>query len=159
MMSKIRLLILVFFVILIKTKSAFSQNVKLVKFDELNKVINKNSKQTKAVHFWATWCKPCIEELPVLVGYSKKMSNFELILVSLDFKKDIEKLKSFARKNNIKQQILLLDEPDYDSWIDKISPKWSGAIPGTLIVNAKKRNFYQVSFDKDSFEKTLKHYF
>lgn len=160
MIPKKSISLLLFIVLFCISFFGVSQNVKLVKFDELNKLINKNSKETKIVHFWATWCKPCIEELPVITNYSNQNSGVELILVSLDFKKDLGKLKAYLIKNGIKSKVLLLDEPDYDSWIDKISIKWSGALPGTLLVNTQKnkKEFYEKSFTKNDFEKTLKYF-
>ena len=61
------------------------------------------AKQDKiVVHLWASWCGPCVNEVPELVEYSKKKSDVKFVIVSLDdYKEDIEKfLKSFPEFNN-----------------------------------------------------------
>ncbi|GAL81684.1 hypothetical protein JCM19274_529 [Algibacter lectus] len=94
------------------------------------------------------WCLPCVEELPYIQEYANKNPNVEVILVSMDFPKDIEtKLKPFLKKNNITTKVVLLDDPDANSWINKINPEWSGAIPFTIMFNNEKRFYYERSFD------------
>mgnify|MGYP000483516689 CR=1 FL=1 len=66
----------------------------------------------------------------------------------MDFPEDIEtKLKPFLEKKKITSKVILLDDPDSNTWIDKVDPNWSGAIPFTLVFNNNKRAFFERSFE------------
>ncbi|MBL7922794.1 MAG: TlpA family protein disulfide reductase [Bacteroidia bacterium] len=120
--------------------AADAQMVKVFKFDELTKRRYHAHDSIVVINIWATWCKPCVEELP---GFLKLEQEFEnkrvrFVYLSIDFKRELEtKLLPFLRKNQISSEVILLDEPDYNSWIDKIDPSWQGSIPATLITDAK----------------------
>ena len=141
----------------------FSQSgsVRVIKFEDLQRQINKISDTTLVVHFWATWCKPCIEELP---NYEKLSQEFikkkiRFVLVSMDFPKDLkDKVEPFIAKNNINSEVVLLDEPDYNAWIDEIDKDWSGTIPATLMVNLtmRKRIFFEGQANMEKFLEELK---
>ncbi|MBL7746856.1 MAG: redoxin domain-containing protein [Chitinophagaceae bacterium] len=118
----------------------FGQEVRRVKITDLEKIIAE-SKTPLIINMWATWCKPCIEEIPYFqeeaLAHSK--DSLQLLLVSLDFKEAFpNNIKTFAGKRNITASILWLDETDADYFCPKIDPKWSGAIPATLFINNKK---------------------
>ena len=126
-----------------------SAQVEIVKFNFLDGVMHSTNDTTYVVNFWATWCNPCIKELP----YFKKLredyldKKVSVILLSMDFRKDAHtRVDALIAKNNIKNRVLLLDEPDYNSWIDKVDSSWSGAIPATLICKGKVKKFYQHEF-------------
>lgn len=125
--------------IFIICSSAFAQkqDVPVVKFDHLKRIMNKKNDSVYVINFWATWCKPCIQEIPEFEQLTRayKDQKVQIILVSLDFKKNYEsKLLPFLRKRDISSKVILLDETDYNSWINKVEPSWSGAIPATLII-------------------------
>ncbi len=89
------------------------------------------------INFWATWCKPCVEEIPDLVKLSKNYSDpkIKIILVSNDFKKHIQShLIPFVKANHIGSNVVFMDEPNPNDWIELIDPNWSGAIPATLFI-------------------------
>jgi peroxiredoxin len=99
-----------------------------------------------------------VQEMPAFKElYNKyKNKNVEIILVSLDFGRDIQtKIKQFSIKHEIEAEIVILDDPDSNSWINKVSPEWSGAIPATLIYNKQTRFFYEKSFTFSELEKEL----
>lgn len=123
-------------------------DIPIYDFDALEPLLYTDSDKVHIVNFWAMWCAPCIKELPVFQEYAKNDPNVELILVSLDFPEDIEtKLKPFLEKKGISSKVVLLDDPDANSWIDKIDPNWSGAIPFSIIFNNKKRGYYERTFE------------
>ncbi|MBU2938175.1 TlpA family protein disulfide reductase [Lacinutrix sp. C3R15] len=93
------------------------------------------------------WCAPCVKELPYIQEYANKNPEVEVLLVSMDFPKDIDtKLKPFLKEKNISNKVVILDDPDANTWINKIDANWSGAIPFTIIFNNKKRAFFERSF-------------
>ncbi|WP_339705917.1 TlpA disulfide reductase family protein [uncultured Kriegella sp.] len=119
-------------------------------FESLEPLLYTKTNKTHIINFWAMWCAPCIKELPVFEQYQKDHPEVEMLLVSLDFPEDIEtKLKPFLKKRGITTDVVLLDDPDANSWIDKIDPNWSGAIPFTIIFNNKERAFYERPFDNN----------
>lgn len=134
---------------------ATAQDIKVVKYDQLKQVIERDSDQLKVINFWATWCGPCIKELPHFEQANNK-DNVEVILVSLDFIQDESKVKKFIAKKNLQSQVLLLNEKDYDSYMGKVDPSWSGAIPATLFVTSSgKKYFYEKPFTGEELEEAI----
>lgn len=143
----------------------YSQNVRVIKITELEKRIRNNSDTTYIVNFWATWCVPCVQELPDIDSIHSTFikEKVKVLLVSLDFKEDLKiKLIPFIATKKIKSEVLLLDELNANYFIPRVSNNWSGAIPATLIVNNQKKSnlFFEkklnYDFLKAEIEKSLK---
>jgi thiol-disulfide isomerase/thioredoxin len=118
---------------------AVSQPLRKVKIGEVDEYI-KNSKHPVMVSFWATWCAPCVEEIPWLqeAAEKHKKDSVELVLVSLDFATYYpKKITDFIKEKNFKATFLWLDETNADFFCPVIDPKWDGTIPVTLLVNNK----------------------
>ena len=134
---------------------ATAQDVKIVKYDQLEQAIASSSNKLRVINFWATWCGPCIKELPHF-EQANTNKNVEVILVSLDFVQDEAKVKKFVAKKNLQSQVMLLNEKDYDSYMGKVDDSWSGAIPATLFVTSSgKRHFYEKPFTGEELEKAI----
>ncbi len=125
--------------------SGYAQKAEIVKFDYVQKILESQSNEIQVINFWATWCAPCVKEIHLFETLHKDNPNMEVILINLDFADAIEKVNKFVNKNKLTSKVLLLDEIDYNKWIDKIDKTWSGAIPATLILNFKtgKRIFVE----------------
>ncbi|MDN4166784.1 TlpA disulfide reductase family protein [Cytophagales bacterium LB-30] len=117
--------------------------VTIVKFEDLHKELSAQSDSATVINFWATWCKPCVKELPYFEEYHRAHPEVRMLLVSLDFSEEVEKVNTFLAKKKITIPVVLLDETDYNSFIDKIEPTWSGAIPATIFLRGKKRIFVE----------------
>ena len=118
-------------------------------FDDFEQILQKNNDTTYVVNFWATWCGPCVKELPYFEALGEEMSGnkFKLILVSLDFERQIDsRLIPFLNKHKIKSDVLLLLDSKESEWIDRVDPSWSGAIPITIVYNRQSRQFYEKTF-------------
>ncbi|WP_035758612.1 TlpA family protein disulfide reductase [Flavobacterium tegetincola] len=125
-----------------------NQDIRVYNFDELEPLLYTNSSKTYIVNFWAMWCGPCIMEMPYFQEYVNQHPEVELLFVSLDFPKDIEKkLKPFLKKKGITAKVVLLDDADANHWIDEIDPNWSGALPFTIIFNNTNRTYHERSFE------------
>ena len=116
-----------------------AQDIKRIKIEDLVKMADTSSVPL-VINFWASWCAPCIKEIP---WFEKSVAEFKdqkvkLVLVSLDFAEDFPKgIAAFAKKNNYKSTIVWLDETNADEFCPKIDTSWDGAIPVTLMVNNK----------------------
>lgn len=131
--------------LLVSGINANAQNkVTVYKTDQLLKRIYNNSDTTYVVNFWATWCKPCVAELPEFekLHTEQKGNHVKVILVSMDFKEELDKkLKTFLDKTGYTAEVVLLDEVNGNDFINKVSESWSGAIPATLITRKNKSTF------------------
>ena len=129
--------------------SADSLSVPVLDYTRLKPYLTKQNDTTYVVNFWATWCAPCVKELPYFEDLNRDMKNekVKVILVSLDFKKQIEsKLIPFIRDHDLKSEVIVLYDNDSNFWINDISSEWSGAIPATLVYRNKERTFYERVF-------------
>lgn len=134
---------------------ATAQDVKIVKYDQLEQTLESNSNKLRVINFWATWCGPCIKELPHFEKVNTQ-ENVEVILVSLDFIQDEAKVKRFVEKKKLQSQVWLLNEKDYDSYMGKVDDSWTGAIPATLFVTSSgKRHFYERPFTGEELEEAI----
>jgi thiol-disulfide isomerase/thioredoxin len=139
--------LLLFIGILLFTATTKAQKIRKIKAAELEQII-KESKHPLIINFWATWCGPCIEELPYFVDEVKKYKDdsLTLLLVSLDFKEDYPaKIEKFMAKKKFKVPTAWLDETNADYFCPKVDPAWQGAIPATLFINNTTgyRKFYE----------------
>ena len=140
---------------IIKTSS-----IPLYNFDELEReYLHKEDDITYVLNFWATWCKPCVKELPAFEKLNSDYidKNVKVVLVSLDFpEKLISGVIPFVEKYGLRSQVILLADGDANTWIPKISEEWSGAIPATLMVKNGTEKFYERTFTFEELENELK---
>lgn len=138
-------------IILLMNVNLMAQSVRTVNFEEIETRLKSNSDTTFVINFWATWCKPCVEEMPDFQRLSSetKLQKIKFIFVSLDFVNELDKVKEFIKNKEIKEETLLLKTPDQNSWIDKISKTWLGSIPATLLINNSlmKQKFIEKQLD------------
>lgn len=112
----------------------------------------------RVINFWATWCKPCLAELPAFEELQAKYQDkkVEVLLVSLDFPDQVRsRLIPFVLKKELRSKVLFLDDPHGDVWIPQVSEDWSGAIPATLFITADEYRFYERSFQYPALEHEL----
>ena len=114
------------------------------------------------VNFWATWCKPCVEELPAFVRldslFRAQHKAMKVVLVSFDFHKDLNtRLRSFLKSRKIQTMVVLFSDSDMSGSIDKISSEWSGALPATLMVcgSKHKKAFFEKSFSEAELQQAF----
>jgi thiol-disulfide isomerase/thioredoxin len=148
------------FIMLLAQVQGFTQVIRKMKAAELNTYIAQ-SKKPLVVSFWATWCGSCVEEIPYFIStiQEKYKDEVELVLVSLDIKSYYPKIiEAFVARKSFNVPIIWMDEPNADVFCPAIDPKWSGAIPSTLMVNNGKqyRKFYEVGMSPMQFDRNIK---
>jgi thiol-disulfide isomerase/thioredoxin len=132
-MSKI-----VFICLLFLCAGTYAQEAYVIKFEKLSAILEEKGEKVQVINFWATWCAPCVKELPLFEALTARNDpSIKVTLISLDFADEIKKVNAFIDRRKIRSEVLLLDEIDYNSWIDRVEESWGGAIPATLIINQK----------------------
>ncbi|MBE0644063.1 MAG: TlpA family protein disulfide reductase [Bacteroidetes bacterium] len=124
-------------------------------FDALAPLFDQRSDTTVIINFWATWCAPCVEELPYFEELTRDHGTrkIRVILVSLDFRKQLtNRLLPFLQKRQMQSTVVVLVDPDANGWIDRVDSSWSGAIPATLIFNATRREFREQTFSREELQ-------
>jgi len=148
-----------FLVLLLTSPLSWGQGSELVKLDKLQQLIQNEKEQIQVVNFWATWCAPCIKELPLFEKLTADRKDVRVTLVSmdLDLDPDVEKVRKFVMRKKIHSQVLILNERNPNQWIEKLDKNWSGALPATLVVNNKtgKRKFVERELHEGDLEKLI----
>ena len=140
---------------------AKSQRIPSWKIEDVVDHYSKSTDSVYVVNFWATFCKPCVAEIPYLQSISSKYLNqkVNLLLVSLDLPVFYPgKIGAFARMNNFTAPIVWLNESDADHFCPMIDKKWTGSIPATVFVNGATgyKRFIESSMTEEQFEMELK---
>lgn len=136
-------------------------SVKAYDFDKLEYFLKQKNDTTYVVNFWATWCVPCVEELPHFeeLNAKYKKDKIKVMLVSLDMFKMVEsRLLPFIKEKQLKSDVVYLRDPDQNTWLPKVDSTWSGALPATLIYNKDRRKFYEQSFTYAELEKEVSNF-
>ena len=149
------------FVIGLLSISLKAQSVKPLTINQLEDRVNKGGDTVYVVNFWATWCAPCIAELPYFekLQQTYKSEPLKVLLVSLDLKSKLDKVVvPFVKRHKLTNEVYILNETNEQEYIDRISKDWSGALPATLILNKNKniRKLYEREFDYTELENTYK---
>lgn len=132
-----------------------SREVPVYDFEAFEPLLQPENDTLYVLNFWATWCRPCVAELPYFEKINAEYADqkVKVILVSLDFSENLETMViPFLDKRNIKSQVILLEESDPNSWIDKVSTDWSGAIPATIFIRNNKSKFHEGDYSYDALK-------
>ncbi len=147
-----------FIIVAISTKA--QEAIPMVKIDDLKKVYTKPNDTTYIVNFFATWCGPCMQEMPILNKFYEEHKNTatQLIFVSLDNIGTIKKLPAKMKKLGVQAPVYVLNESTDFSWLARIDKRWQGSIPATMVINNSKniKAFFETPLEKGQLEFYLK---
>ncbi len=131
---------------------AYAQD--LIELDDLKQELTAQRPLVNVYNFWATWCGPCIREIPLFDALQAKYNEeVKVTLISLDHpRKSAEKVKKIMSTKDIKSSVYILNETDMNLFINAIEPSWSGAIPATIITYQQGRLFFEKEFEKGELE-------
>ncbi len=159
-------------------KNANAQNeykklvVKTVKLKtilaEMQKNGNKENKDTKndttlIFNFWATWCVPCVKELPDFIKLANEaIENNTRKFIFVAVEDDLKKVEFFLEKKKFNVpskyaniEFWLLDEHDANLWVTPIDDKWDGAIPFTMTLKKGQRKTHLGEIHYEALKKLL----
>ena len=145
---------------LLVAAAGYAQSVPVWKLDDLKAAIYQ-TKEPTIINFWATFCKPCIAELPHFqeLANQYKAKGVKLIMVSLDLKEAYpQQVASFAKKLKLNSPVVYLDESNADLFCPAVDSSWSGAIPASIFVNPATgyRKFYEEELSREKLDAEIK---
>ena len=144
----------------LSASSLKAQQVKLITVTQLENRFKQGKDTTYVVNFWATWCKPCVMELPEFEKFKNAMKGkpVKVILVSADLKSKLTSgVQPFVKSHRLTGEVYLLNEAP-NSYAERISADWSGALPGTLIVKGGKKKFHEATYTYQELEAAVKQF-
>jgi thiol-disulfide isomerase/thioredoxin len=146
-------------VFLAATSLCSAQNFHSGNFENLQKRIASENDTLYILNFWATWCKPCIEEIGYFdkTGVEHDTRKLKMILINLDFNKQVESsVKPFIKRKKLRSEIYHITDTDPNEWINRIDSIWSGAIPATVMyANGVKLFFKEGSMKEDEIKSAI----
>jgi thiol-disulfide isomerase/thioredoxin len=140
------------FLICFYTGNLFAQQQEVKVFDvydRLESYTGEYAKSTVVINFWATYCGPCVQEIPYFDSLQQKYidHNVKVILVSLDFRHHIqERLMPFLEKHHLKTEVVVLADQDADSWVSRVSADWDGGLPFTILLKKGQKYIHTSEF-------------
>jgi thiol-disulfide isomerase/thioredoxin len=104
-------------------------------------LVGANKGKVVVVDFWATWCSPCREEMPQLVGLERKYRSrgLRLVTVSCDDPEQESDARRFLVENRVPGPLYVKRAADDEKFINFIDRKWSGALPALFLYDRKGR--------------------
>jgi len=107
----------------------------VVQFEDFAHKVSRSPEDLLIVNFWATWCVPCVEEIPHFISVyeeKSKESNLGIMFVSLDHVGNLSSVEEFSEKTRLPGTLLLLDDVKrFNEWIPKVHSSWDGTLPAT----------------------------
>lgn len=97
-------------------------------------LLRNESTRPMLVNFWATWCGPCVSELPLLDQFAATHSGVNLLLVSVDDPSATASVDRFVRDRRVRARTLHLADGDPSSALHRVLPDWPDVVPVTLLV-------------------------
>ncbi len=102
----------------------------------VQKLVANESEKYLLVNLWATWCGPCVQELPELVEINRmyRKRKFELVTISLDEPEQKAEALKMLEANHVAMKNFIYGGDDTDAFGDALDKTWPGPIPYTLLI-------------------------
>lgn len=123
----------------------FSSGLRQVDMGQLQSAVNRPNDTLYVVNFWATWCKPCVNEMPYFENAQQEFGKekVKVIFVSLNSTKEVKQVEKLVSAKALKAETVLLDAGNPNNWINTVDSSWSGAIPATAMYRRGKKVFFR----------------
>lgn len=150
-------------VLLLVALAPKAQPVAIVNTKWITDLRTQSSDTLYIINFWATWCKPCVEELPAFDTIEQHFSHakIKVILVSTDMKRAYpQQIAQFIQNHQVRSTVVWMSEPNADRWINATGTNWSGAIPTTWFIQGSthRSEIYEGEFSADRLYHLIRNY-
>jgi peroxiredoxin len=121
--------------------------LKLIDEKGIRALVKNDGKKLRLINVWATWCGPCVTELPDFVAMNRmyRQRDFELITISADSAQEKDKALEVLKRKQVSAVNYLFDSDDKYKLMDAVDPKASGPVPHTILVAPGGKVLYRHS--------------
>jgi len=111
----------------------------------LKALLKNDTDKVRLVNVWATWCGPCVVEMPEFVNINRMYRNrdFEFITLSADKPDKKDKALSILKQKQASSKNYLFNSEDKYKLIEAIDPEWQGALPYTMLIEPGGKIIYR----------------
>jgi len=111
-------------------------DLKPIDAEAVARLAKNDSKKLRLINVWATWCGPCVIELPELVTMNRmyRGRDFEMITISMDEADRKDRALEMLKKLHVSSANYIYGAEEKDRLADALDREWSGALPMTVLV-------------------------
>jgi peroxiredoxin len=111
----------------------------------LKQLLKNDTKKLRLINVWATWCGPCVAEIPDFLNINRmyRHRDFEFVTISADKPDKKDKALATLKRLQASSKNYIYNSDDIYKLIELIDPKWQGALPYTLLVEPNGKIVYQ----------------
>lgn len=112
----------------------------------LKTLLSNKSDKLLLINIWASWCAPCVMELPELIKLQRMYGTkrkFEFVTISMDNPDKKNEVLDLLRKDHIAVRNYLYTNDDRDKMINMVDPTWTGSLPYTLLIEPGGKIIYK----------------
>jgi thiol-disulfide isomerase/thioredoxin len=120
---------------------ACSSSGKIQKIDDSGITSLTSQEKVVVLNFWATWCQPCVEEIPIFIRLQQQHPEIDVVGISMDEPDQTGAVEAFVRKHEMNYKVVLREGENFETMVNSIDPEWMGALPATFVFKDGKRTF------------------
>jgi len=122
--------------------------------DTVAQLAKNDTKKLLVVNLWATWCGPCVAELPELVTMNRMYRGrpFRLVTISLDDPARRDEALRVLEENHVSATNYILNTSDRDKFAEALDRAWPGPVPYTLVIAPGGKVLYRKTGPFDPLE-------
>jgi peroxiredoxin len=122
--------------------------------DAVAKLARNDTRKLLLVNLWATWCGPCVAEMPELVTMHRmyRGRNFQFVTISLDDLAKREDALKVLKDNHASALNYIVNSDDRDKFAEALDRQWPGPVPYTILIAPGGKILYRKTGAIDPLE-------
>ena len=111
--------------------------VRMATAQEFVQVLAAEQGKVVVLNLWATWCTPCLKEIPDLVELERELAarGVKLVAVGMDAPEERDRVEAFRKEHFPEFRSYLRNELEMDTLVSVVDPAWNELLPTTYLID------------------------